>query len=191
MDELTQNLQSAWKNWPLKNTGLLVLGLVFFIVLAGTPQVDSFIKGLGSLGYLGALIAGFFFVLTYTALPAGYVLFELANNLNPLEIAVIAAAGSMLGDYVIFRFIRDRVVHELKPYLSKVGRHPRMRTLLKTPYFAWILPLSGAFIIASPLPDELGVSLIGASKMSNAHFLAFSYLLNVVGIFFIVLLAQG
>lgn len=37
----------------------------------------------------------------------------------------------------------------------------------------------------------LGVGLIGASKMKNHHFLLLAYLLNAVGIFFLVLLARS
>jgi hypothetical protein len=179
-----------WSGWRLKNTFLLALGLVVFYYLARTPQIDGAIKGLGALGYIGAFVAGFFFVSTYTALPAAYVLFELASHHDPLDIAVVAGVGAMAGDYAIFRFIRDRVVDELKPYLAKVGT-PKLRHLFRTPYFAWLLPLTGAFIIASPLPDELGVTLIGASKMKNLHFLLVSYVLNAIGIFLIVLLAQS
>ncbi len=183
-------LLGKWRGWGFKNTFLLLLGMIVFYFLAKTSEVAGLIQGLGSLGYIGALVAGFLFVSTYTVLPAGYVLFELAKHLNPLEIAIVAGIGSMLGDYIIFRFIRDKVTKELKPYLAKVGT-PKLKRLFKTPYFAWLLPLSGALIIASPLPDELGVSLIGASKMNNTHFLAVSYLLNVLGIFFVVLLAQS
>ena len=87
-------------------------------------------------------------------------------------------------------FFRDRVVRELKPYLAKIGT-PKIRHLFRTPYFAWLLPASGALIIASPLPDEVGVGLMGSSKLSNSRFLIFSYLLNATGIFFVVLLAQS
>lgn len=182
--------KKSWRNWPLKNTSFLILSLLIFVYIAELPAVDNFIKGLGSFRYLGSFIAGFFFVSTYTVAPAGYVLFELAKFFNPLQIALVAGLGSMLGDYVIFRFIRDRVADELKPYLAKIGA-PKLREIFHTPYFAWLLPISGALIIASPLPDEIGVSLLGASKIKNTHFLIFSYLLNAVGILIIVLLARN
>jgi hypothetical protein len=41
-----------------------------------------------SLGYIGAFIVGFFFVSTYTVAPSGVVLFTLANELDPLVIAL-------------------------------------------------------------------------------------------------------
>jgi uncharacterized membrane protein YdjX (TVP38/TMEM64 family) len=186
MDEILEQ----WRGWRFKNTLLLLLGIALFYLLAQTPQVANFIRELGYLGRLGALLAGFFFVSTYTVIPAGYVLFELGKYQSPLEVAAFAGVGAMIGDYVIFRFIRDRVMDEIKPYLAKVGT-PKVRRLFRTPYFAWSVPVIGALIIASPLPDELGVSLMGASKMKNAHFMIVTYLLNTAGIFVVVLLGAS
>jgi len=54
-----------------------------------------------------------------------------------------------------------------------------------------MLPVTGAVIIASPFPDELGVTLLGLSRVRNIHFLVVTYLLNTIGIFLIVLLARS
>lgn len=50
----------------------------------------------------------------------------------------------------------------------------------------WIIMPIGAIIIASPFPDELGVSLIGLSKLSTGKFILLSYILNSIGIFLVV-----
>lgn len=186
---IANGLMRRWHGWRLKNTAILVLSLIAFFWIAQVPAVDSFIRGLGGLGYVGAFIAGVFFVSTYTALPASYVLFELAKNLQPIEIALIAGLGAMLGDYLIFRFIRDRVADELKPFFARLN-HPRLRELFATPYFAWMVPIAGAAIIASPLPDEAGIAMLGASKLRNSQFMIVTYLLNAIGIFIIVLIAS-
>jgi hypothetical protein len=47
----------------------------------------------------------------------------------------------------------------------------------------------GAVIIASPLPDEAGVSLLSLSKLKNWQFILLSFVLNATGIFIIVTLA--
>ncbi len=75
----------------------------------------------------------------------------------------------MVGDYFIFQFMKDRVFAELMPLASKL-QTPRMKVLFKSPYFAWILPVVGAFVIASPLPDEVGVSMMGLSKVKQWQF---------------------
>lgn len=178
-----------WKRWPYKNTTLLVLGLVVFVLMARSPAADSAIKQIGDLGYLGAFVTGIFFVSTFTVVPAGYVLFALAENLHPLEVALLAGLGAMIGDYIIFRLVRDQIFDELKPILSRL-QHPAFRTLFKTPYFNWLLPVIGAAVIVSPLPDEAGVSLLGLSKIRKWQFFMITFSLNAIGIFLIVSVAK-
>jgi hypothetical protein len=178
-----------WHRWRYKNTTLLILGLIVFFILVQNPAVDNIIKQAGTLGYVGAFIAGIFFVSTFTAAPAGLVLFNLADHLHPAEVAIAAGMGAMIGDYIIFRLMKDRIFEELSPILGKLHT-PYLRSLFKTPYFAWLLPVIGAAIIASPLPDEAGVSMLGLSKMRKWQFFIVTLILNTLGIFLIVSAAK-
>lgn len=182
-------IQKQWRHWHYKNTILMILGLAGFYYLAKVPAVDNAVRQIGELGYLGAFMAGVFFVSTFTVAPAAVVLYHLADRLHPVEVALLAGLGSMVGDYLIFRFMKNGVFDELRPLLGKVGRH-YFRPLLKTPLFAWMLPVIGAAIIVSPLPDEVGVSMLGLSKIRRWQFLAVTFLLNVVGILLIVVVAR-
>ena len=182
-------LQRHWRRWKYKNTMLLVVSLIAFFYVARTPQVDAAIKSVGSLGYLGAFMTGVFFVSTFTVAPAAVVLFHLATMLHPVEIALLAGVGAMVGDYIIFRYMKDHVFAELLP-LARKAQTPRLKILFKSPYFAWILPVVGAFLIASPLPDELGVSMLGMSKVKKWQFFLLAFVLNTVGIFLIVSAAR-
>ncbi len=185
-----QVLTERWKRWRFKNTFLLVTSLVLFIYLAGTPFVDSIIKQIGSFGYLGAFITGIFFVSTFTVAPAAVVLYHIADVLHPLEVALLAGLGAMVGDYFIFRFMTDRVFNEVLPLVKKLHT-PKLQLFFKSPYFAWILPLVGAFVIASPLPDEVGVSMRGLSKIKRWKFFLLAFALNSIGIFIIVSTARA
>jgi len=185
-----ERLIETYKSWRYKNTGLLIVSLVVFFYLAGTPFVERIITTMGSLGYVGSFIAGIFFVSTFTVAPSGIVLYHLAELLNPLGVAVSAGAGAVIGDFIIFRFFKDHVFEELRPIFSKLGSHPILR-ILSTPYFAWILPVLGAFIIASPFPDEVGIGLMGISRMKSWQFLVLAFALNATGIFFVVTLARS
>jgi len=179
-----------WHRWRYKNTTLLFISLGIFIYFVRTPAVDSFIKQIGTFGYLGAFVTGIFFVSTFTAAPAAYVLFNLADHQHPLEIAIMAGLGAMVGDYLIFRLMKDKIFEELQPLLGNLQQSPYVRKLFKTPYFAWLLPFIGAAIIASPLPDEVGVSMLGLSKIRKWQFFIVTYALNAVGIYIIVSLAR-
>ena len=187
VDQVHQ-FEKRWRHWHYKNTALLLLSLVIFFYLAKTPVVDDLIQQAGTWGYIGAFFAGLFFVSTFTAAPAAVVLFHLADRLHPVEIALLAGMGGVVGDYIIFRFMKDKIFTELRYLFLKHGKP--MKALFKSPYFGWLTPIFGALLIASPIPDEFGVSMIGLSKISTRKFLLITFLLNVVGIFLIVSAAR-
>jgi len=179
-----------WKNWRYKNTTWLLVSIFVFFFLATTPFVDSLIKAIGSTGYIGAFLAGMFFVSIFTAAPAGVVLFQIAEHLHPLEVAILAGLGAMTGDYLIFQYMRDKVFEEVSPLFRKVTTH-KITKLFYTPYFQWLTPFLGALFIASPGPDEIGIGLLGISHIKRWQFLLVTFFLNVSGILLVVLLARA
>lgn len=179
-----------YHRWAYKNTTLLVISLLLFWYFAGSDAVKHAIELAGGLGYVGALLTGLFLVSTFTIAPALAVLYHLADILNPLEIAILAGVGGVAGDYIIFRYLKDRIFTELKPVFHHFGG-PYLSGVFKTPYFAWLTPIVGAALIASPLPDEVGIGLLGVSKLRNWQFILLSFFLNATGIFIVVTLARS
>ncbi len=178
---------STWREY--KNTLLLVASLCIFIVFADTPMVQSAIHHIGLFGYIGSGVTGVFFVSTFTVAPASVVLFNLAQDYNPLLIAITAGFGAMLGDLLIFRLFKDQVFIELAPLAERIRSRP-MFLLFKTPHFKWLTPVLGAIVIASPLPDELGIGMMGLSTIKSWQFAFLTYVLNTIGILLIVLVAR-
>jgi len=179
-----------YRGWQYKNTFLLIVGLVILIYFADSNIVQKSISVVGNWGFFGAFVVGIFFVSAFTVAPAMFVLYGLADKLNPLGVAVLAGIGAVIGDYLIFRFLKDRIFEELEPLFDKMGGS-LIKKLFFTPYFIWLVPFFGAFIIASPLPDEAGISLLGLSKIKNWQFLLLSFILNATGIFIIVTIARA
>lgn len=189
-NHLIQKQIALYKKWQYKNTASLVLGLVILYYFADSHIIQNTISQIGTWGYFGAFLTGIFFVSTFSVVPAMYVLYVLADKLNPLEVAIFAGLGALLGDYLIFRFLKDKVFEELKPIFKALGGNYLVR-IFRTPYFAWFVPLVGAAIIASPLPDEVGVGILGLSRLKNWQFMLLSFILNAAGIFIIVTLARS
>lgn len=179
-----------WKHWPYKNTTLLVISLILFFYFLRSDEVQNLIKSIGELGYIGSFVSGIFFVSIFTVAPASAIIFETSKTLDPILVAITAGAGAVIGDYLIFRFLKDRVFGELAPLVKKNGSTFIVK-LFSSPFFSWLIPIFGAFIIASPLPDELGISFIGLSKIKNWQFLLVTFLLNATGIFLIIILAKS
>jgi uncharacterized membrane protein YdjX (TVP38/TMEM64 family) len=177
---------SRWESFRYKNFTLLIVSFVFAYFLSEYEPFHSFLLNLGDYGYIGAFIAGILFVSTFTVATGAVILLVLAEKLSPLEIGLIAGLGAVLGDFAIFRFIKDNLVEEAREIYNKIDSKHHITKILHTKYFGWTLPVVGAVIIASPFPDEIGVSLMGISKMKTYQFLILSFLLNALGIFLIV-----
>lgn len=185
------HLQEQYRKWKFKNTSYLALSLLVFAFLYGTPFLSDLISKIGGFGYVSAFFSGTLFVSAFTVAPAAIILYDLADKLNPIAVAIIAGAGAVVGDYLIFRFFKDKVFEELGPLLVKSSLGKLLAKTFKTPYFVWALPLMGAFIIASPLPDEVGLGMMGLSKIKTHHFILITFLLNSLGILLAVTLARS
>lgn len=177
-------------NWKYKNTILLFVSLLLLYFLADTELVREFLFRLGDWGYFGAFVVGIFFVSIFTVAPSILVIYYLAQSLNLWEVALFAGLGAMIGDFLIFSFIRDGFFDEIKPLFSFLKK-PLLVRLFNSPYFSWTLPIVGAIIIASPFPDEIGISLMGLSKIKRWQFLLVSFFLNSSGLLAIAMLSRG
>jgi hypothetical protein len=178
-----------WKYWKYKNLTLFFLSIIIAFILTRFDQIQALLLQLGSYGYFGAFLAGILFVSTFTVAIGVIILSALTAYLSPLEIGLLAGLGAVVGDLIIFQFIKDNVFDEVLDLYKNIGGN-YLSKLLHTKYFSWTLPVLGAAIIASPLPDELGVSLLGISRMKTYKFILLSFLLNFIGIFLVITLAE-
>ena len=169
-----------------KNVIILLLSIIFALILSRFEVLHEFLLNLGNLGYIGAFIAGILFVSTFTVATGAVILLVLAEKLSPVEIGIVAGLGAVIGDFAIFKFVRDGLTDEVKEVYEKIDHNNHLLKLLHTKYFSWMFPVFGAIVIASPLPDEIGVSLMGIGKMKTYQFLILSFILNAVGIFLVV-----
>lgn len=170
---------------------ITLTGIAVAIILSQTPQFHSSIISLAGLSYIGALILGIFFVSTFTVATSIIALVYLSEALNPLYIAFFAGTGALIGDYLIFRFVRNSLTSELQALLDKIPyfRRHHLTKLIHHKHLAWFMPFIGALIIASPFPDEVGVSLLGVSKINPWRFAFVSFVLNAGGIYILLILA--
>jgi len=180
----------AWQRWEYKHTTLLLMGLLLFVLLLNTSIVVATREFIGTLGYLGAFVAGAFSVSFFTAIPA-VVLLVGFSDLNIFVTAAIAGFGSMIGDYIILKYAEEKVAYELKPIAFKFGIPQTLAYLQGKRSTLGLVRLVGAIIIASPLPDEIGIGILNLGKLRRPVFLAICYTLNALGILLILLTARA
>lgn len=142
------------------------------------------------LKYIGSFIAGIFFTSAFTTAPATAAFVELAQFNSVIIMALLGGLGALAGDLIIFCFVKDRFSSDIRYLLALKGKQ-RLHFIFHRKLFRWISVFLGALIIASPLPDEIGIALLGMSKIKNRHFVIVSFVLNTLGILIIGLIARA
>lgn len=172
--------------WKYKNLTLTFVSLAITLLLSQNEQFVSYLMHLGKFGFVGALIAGFLCASSFTIAIGALILFEFSKTLNLIELCIIAGIGCMMGDLIILKLFRNGLENEVYSIYEAVDHKHQIVKLFHTKYFSWTLPVIGALIIMSPFPDEIGVSILGLTKMSSKQFILLSFVLDTVGILILV-----
>jgi len=180
-------VEKRWRRYRYKNLTYFGISIFVGLILMRASFFKDFVFQLGNFGYIGAFFGGILFVSTFTVSIGTVLLITLTETIHPLGIGLMAGIGAVVGDLIIFQYIKNRgLVSEIKHFFE-FYQSDQLKHLIHSKFFSWTLPIIGAIIIASPLPDELGVGLMGISKMKTSHFVFLSFILNTIGIFLIVL----
>lgn len=172
---------------------VLIISIITAYILFRAGFFLEFAKTLNTHGYLSVFIAGLLFSYGFTAPFAVGFFVSLAPEVNIFLGALLAGIGAVVSDLVIFQFIRTSFQDEFDK-LKLTMFFQKIRGLfdnhIKEKLKKYILWTFAGFLIASPLPDEFGVSLVsGFTDISKKTFIALSFLLNTAGIFLIFALA--
>jgi len=172
---------------------LVIIFLISYLLIYGRPH-DELHAFLLSLGYAGIFFSGIFYAYGFTAGPATLVLLSLAKDQNLLVAGMIGGVGALIGDLIIFFFVRKTFAGELD-MLSRnqlVKRVEKGERRLFGHFQRYVLPAFASFFIASPLPTEIGVTLMASRRhLSTKAFAVIAYLLHTTGISLILLVGQA
>jgi hypothetical protein len=173
--------------------------LIDILIVTASVILAIYLSYSGGLQYLfdlvgdnlviASVLTGLFFTSFFTTPLAIAMFANIAHQGNIFLIALLGGLGAVVGDSILFFFVRDRVVKD-SAFLMSGPRWKRILRIFKKRRFRRILPIVGAIIIASPLPDELGLALLGVSTLSRPQFFLLSFAMNSLGIFIILLVAQ-
>lgn len=177
----------------LFKTALFVLSLSIAWWIIKTGIVHELVDKILPVQFLAEILAGMLYTTFLTSPIAVAMLLVIADSHNPIVIALLGGLGAASVDFLIVRFFRDNskdineASHQLQ--LEKVYK------FLKPYNIDFLIPILGAVVIASPLPDELGLLMLGASKLKYRELFILTFVLNAAGILTIVapmnLLLQG
>ena len=178
------------KNRTIRDLGIIIVSIVVAIILAKTNILTSILTSTQEMRILGSFIAGMLFVSTFTVTLGGMMLFKIATANSIWEVALFGSIGALIGNLLIFRFIRNNLSEDIHWLIQKT-KQKRLVFIFQLKVFRWIVPFVGALIVASPFPDEIGLAMMGLSKMKMSMFMSISFGLHFFGILTIGLFAKG
>ncbi|OGJ59784.1 hypothetical protein A2881_00750 [Candidatus Peribacteria bacterium RIFCSPHIGHO2_01_FULL_55_13] len=169
--------------------------IVFAYVLFKMGAFHWIEAHLDGASYPSMILAGLFFSFGFTSPLAAAYFYEVSHIVNPFLAAILAAAGATLSDISIFQFTRlsfhdeiqrlkeTRLIRWLHGLFHHDGISHDFRSALR-----WIL---ACIVIASPLPDEVGMTfVVGFTNLRGWKLASLCWGLNTVGILFIMLLGR-
>lgn len=161
------------------------MSILLAIFLSESNFLDQFLFKTRYIPFFGSFIAGILYVSASTTALGILMLADLSKKISPIEIALLAGLGGAVADFAIFRFFKNNLLSEITPIYNRLGGQ-HLTKLMYHRLLRWSLPIIGAAIIASPFPDEVGVSLLGISKIKSYQFVALSFVLDAAGVFLLV-----
>jgi len=143
-----------------------------------------------SLGYFGSFLIGMLFAYGFTTIPATAIFLVMAKEQSIILGALIGGFGAMVGNLIIFKFIRNQFADELERLSQEkmvVYFDGKIPNLIKK----YLVPVLAGIIIVLPIPSEIGISIFATLKTLHLKiFLFISYVLNSLGIFIILLIGS-
>ena len=174
----------------MRDLAIIALSTVVAVIFVKTGILKSMLTSTQDMKFLGSFVSGIFFVSIFTAIPATVIIAELAKTNSIFLVALVGGLGALFGDLIIFRFIKNNLSEDFS-YLIKKSRSERFFSIFKLRLFRWFVPFIGALVVASPLPDELGLAMMGLSKIKTSLFVPISFILNSLGILIICIIARS
>lgn len=168
----------------------MIASLAALLFITSFFPVRETLSSFGLVGPVGAFFAGMLFVSSFTIIIGTFFIAALAEAMPLWQLVLVAGIGSSIVDVALFHLVRHTVFEEMKPLMRKWRRRHFMQ-LLHSKYVSWTVPVLGALVIISPLPDEIGVSMMGISSLDTRRFAVLSLVLNCIGVFLVVVAARA
>ncbi len=166
---------------------LLLCIVVAYFIFTNKSIVQNI--PLTSAGYLTAFIGGLLIAFGFSA-PFGVGLLITSFPESILLATLIAGIGATISDLLIFKFIKFSFMNEFKE-IEKTKTIKKIEHLLKKNkniiISHYLLYVFAGILIATPLPDEIGVSMLaGLTTIKPKTLAIISFILHTTAIFLIL-----
>ncbi len=173
---------------------VIALMIILAYYVFSNDYVRGIVDGLNGLTYAGIFIAGMLFSFGFST-PFAIGFFVTSSPESIFLASIIGGIGAMFSDLFIFYFVRFSLMDEFMR-MENTTLARKIRKELKKDFGKkirnYILYFFAGIIIASPLPDELGVSMLaGLSDIKLKILTIISFIMNSFGIFVMLLIGKA
>ena len=175
-----------FKNYPKLSAVLLSYIIVFgLFAIIGPADVHHLVEPLG-IG--GIIVAGALYTYGFTASLGAVLLVAITPDYSPFLMAFLGALGATAADITIFKFLKGN----LRTEVLRIARFKPIRRILdsRLMHVKSVRALVGFLVIASPLPDEIGVAFISMTRMHISQFRLVCFAANFVGVYVLTALSN-
>lgn len=167
---------------------ILLLCIIAAYIIFTNENIVQHIP-LTSTGYLSTFIGGLLIAVGFSA-PFGVGLLINAYPSSIIFGALIAGIGATISDILIFKFIRFSFMNEFKELekaktIQKIEKRiKKNKSIIIRHYLLYVF---AGILIATPLPDEIGVSMLaGLTTIKPKKLVIISFILHTTAIFLIL-----
>lgn len=173
---------------------ILIVSIILAYYIFSQSSVMDWVGGLNNLSYLGIFIAGMLLAFGFSA-PFSVGFFIAAQPQNILLATLIGGFGAMMGDMIIFKTIKLSFMdefHKLEKTKTIKFIEEKIKNNKNILIKHYLMYIFAGIMIATPLPDEIGVSMIAGLTTIKPLFLSIvSFILHALAIGLILGLSVG
>ncbi|MBI2046941.1 hypothetical protein HYT26_02135 [Candidatus Pacearchaeota archaeon] len=173
---------------------LLVMTILSYLIFTN-PYIKEFVLnfGIGHFGYISSFTAGILMAFGFSA-PIAIGFFIISQPQNIVISAILGGLGAILGDLLIFNFVRFSFIDEFKrlertkPFRAVIKAIEKNTTARIRNYILYIF---AEIIIASPVSDEIGITMLaGLTSIKQKIFSVVTFFVHAVVILIILALSH-
>jgi len=167
---------------------LLIICIILAYFIFSLQSVQQLFRNFGTTSYLGVFFAGFLFSFGFTT-PFAIGAFLIMNPASILLAAIVGGIGAMLADLTIFGIIKISFMDEFRMMAKKKTFKKIHLIPLNKKIKHYLIYAFAGIVIASPLPDELGISMLaGLGHVKVFPIALISFIFNTLGILIFLLI---
>lgn len=173
---------------------LLIISIALAYYIFSRPYVAEWISGLSILSYFGIFIGGLFLAFGFSA-PFAIGFLITAQPESILLATLIGGFGAMVSDMIIFKAIKFSFMNEFNQ-IKKTNTIKRINKIIKNNKHIiikhYLLYIFAGVMIATPLPDEVGVSMLaGLTSIKPKKLAIISLILHSIAVLLILYFSRG